>query len=162
MSVSLNGELAERLKVVDKLLAERNVDIAGAVLGTLKERYPDNEEVITRLATLSELRKNGNSAIPIPQVPQENFPTNFAPKPRLSPLTSFGIYVVILAVLGGGLFLVKTQLASALATSVQPITEFNDDMNAAQKKEIETYKKAAESQTEIQKRTDEDAEIWQK
>jgi hypothetical protein len=158
MSVSLNGELAERLKVVDKLLAERNVDIAGAVLGTLKERYPDNEEVITRLATLSELRKNGNPAIPIPQVRQENFPTNFAPKPRLSLL----IPVVILAVLGGGLFLVKTQLTSALAISVQPITEFNDDMNAAQKKEIETYKKAVESQTEIQKRTDEGAEIWQK
>jgi hypothetical protein len=56
----------------------------------------------------------------------------------------------------------QNQLASVLATSVQPITELNNDMNAAQKKEMETYKKAVESQIEIQKHTDEGAEIWQK
>jgi hypothetical protein len=50
------NSLEERLRVADNLLAENNLEMAGAVLNALKERHPENDEVMTRVDKLAEMR----------------------------------------------------------------------------------------------------------
>jgi hypothetical protein len=183
----VDTQLAERLKVADNLLAQRNIEMAGTVLGVLKERYPHNEEVMERLAKLAELRLHGQfiaAPPPIGDTTRRGYAglaegaaneivaaqygigeqREFVPASRGA---IAGVIVVFMLILGGVAFWGQSRLKAGYAARPytppsNPISEFNNDMHAAQQKEAESYKKALEEQKEIQKRTDEGAEVWQK
>jgi hypothetical protein len=74
--------------------------------------------------------------------------------------TPTGLKVVVCLCLVASMGVWVTSRIMAIRTV--PLTEFHNDVNAAQKAEVKSYHKALEAQGEIQKRTDEGATAWQK